>query len=111
MAIANTFTPAWGVHPGEILEEDFLKPLNISPYKLAQELHVAPPTVNQIVRKQAGISTEMAARLAKFFGTTEQFWLNLHDAYEVHEFKATNAKKLAAIRPLPMAAGVRMRKG
>lgn len=103
MAIANTFTPAWGVHPGEILEEEFLKPLNMTPYRLAQELHVAAPTVNQIVRGEAGISTEMAARLAKFFSTTEQFWLNLHAAYAVHEFKAHNAKKLAKIRPLAAA--------
>ena len=104
MPIANVYKPAWGVHPGEILKEEFLKPLNLTPNRLAKELHVTPPTVNQIVRKQAGISIEMAARLAKYFGTTEQFWLNLHDAFTVHEFKQKNAEKLEEIRPRAMAA-------
>jgi addiction module HigA family antidote len=60
--------------------------MNISAYGLSVELRVSPPTVNDIVREKRGITPEMAARLAKYFGTSEQFWLNLQDAFAVHHF-------------------------
>ncbi len=78
--------------------------MGISPYRLAMELRVSPPTVNEIVRERRGITPEMAARLAKYFGTSEQFWLNLQGAYAVHQFKATHAKDLRAIKPLAASA-------
>jgi addiction module HigA family antidote len=73
--------------PGEVLREEFLEPMGISAYRLAVELHVSPPTVNDIVREKRGITPEMAARLAKYFGTSEQFWLNLQDAFAVHQVR------------------------
>ena len=92
------------MHPGEILREEFLEPMNISAYKLLVELRVSPPTVNDIVREKRGITPEMATRLARYFGTSEQFWLNLQDAFAVHQVKEKYAKELKAIKPLAAAA-------
>ena len=78
--------------------------MGISAYRLSVELRVSPPTVNDIVREKRGITPEMAARLAKYFGTSEQFWLNLQDAFAVHQVKEKYAKELKAIKPLVAAA-------
>jgi addiction module HigA family antidote len=102
--IKNEGPAGWAVHPGEILREEFLEPMGISAYRLAVELHVSPPTVNDIVREKRGITPEMAARLAKYFGTSEQFWLNLQDAFAVHQVRRKYSKELKAIRPLATAA-------
>jgi addiction module HigA family antidote len=104
VSIKNEGPAGWAVHPGEILREEFLEPLDISSYRLAVELHVSPPTVNDIVREKRGITPEMAARLAKYFGTSEQFWLNLQDAFAVHQVRKKYSKELKAIKPLAAAA-------
>jgi len=104
MSIKNESQAGWAVHPGEILREEFLAPMAISAYRLAVELRVSPPTVNDIVREKRGITPEMAARLARYFGTSEQFWLNLQDAFAVHQVKRKYGKELKAIRPLAVAA-------
>ena len=105
MSIKNEGPAGWAVHPGEILREEFLEPMSISAYRLSVELRVSPPTINDIVREKRGITPEMAARLAKYFGTSEQFWLNLQDAFAVHQVKAKYAKELKAIKPRVAAAG------
>jgi antitoxin HigA-1 len=105
MSIKNENAAGWAVHPGEVLREEFLVPLNITPYRLSVELKVSAPTVNEIVREKRNITPDMAARLARFFGTSEQFWLNLQDAYSVHQFKKSHSKELREIRPFAMAAG------
>jgi addiction module HigA family antidote len=79
-------------------------PEKFSPYRLAIDLHVSAPTVNDIVREKRGITPEMAARLSKYFGTSEQFWLNLQDAFAIHEVKQKHSKELKAIKPLAMSA-------
>jgi addiction module HigA family antidote len=107
MSIKNESQAGWTVHPGEILREEFLEPMNISAYRLAMELHVSPPTVNDIVREKRGITPEMAARLARYFGTSEQFWLNLQDTFAVHHVKEKYSKELKAIKPVAAAAAVR----
>ena len=104
MSIKNENAAGWAVHPGEILREEFLEPMGISAYKLSVELRVSPPTVNDIVREKRGITPEMAARLAKYFGTSEQFWLNLQDAFAVHQVKQKYAQELKAIKPLAAAS-------
>jgi len=78
--------------------------MGISAYRLAVELRVSPPTVNDIVREKRGITPEMAARLARYFGTSEQFWLNLQDAFAVHQVKRKYFRELRAIKPLADAA-------
>ncbi len=71
------------VHPGEVLLEEFLRPLGLSQYRLAQELHVPPPRINEIVLGHRGISADTALRLARYFGTSERFWLNLQTRYDL----------------------------
>jgi addiction module HigA family antidote len=104
VSIKNEVQAGWAVHPGEILREEFLQPMSISPYRLAVELHVSAPTVNDIVREKRGITPEMAARLSKYFGTSEQFWLNLQDAFAIHKVKQKHSMELKAIKPLAMGA-------
>jgi len=70
-------------HPGETLLEDFLKPLGLSQYRLAQGLSVPPRRINEIVLGKRAISADTALRLARFFGTSERFWLNLQTAYDL----------------------------
>ncbi len=71
------------VHPGEILLEEFLSPLGVSQYRLAKETSVPPRRINEIVRGSRSISANTALRLARYFGTSEQFWLNLQARYDL----------------------------
>jgi addiction module HigA family antidote len=71
------------VHPGEILLEDFLKPLGLSQYRLAQALSVPARRINEIVHGKRAITADTALRLARFFGTSERFWLNLQAGYDL----------------------------
>lgn len=71
------------IHPGEILREEFLAPLGITQYRLAKETSVPPRRINEIVRGQRAISANTALRFARYFGTSEHFWLNLQARYEL----------------------------
>jgi addiction module HigA family antidote len=99
MSIARKKAPQWKVHPGEVLREEFLKPLGISAYELAKRLNVPAPRINDIVLERRGISADTALRLSRFLGTTEQFWLNLQDAYEVSRVIAEQGDEIARIEP------------
>jgi antitoxin HigA-1 len=99
MTIIRKGTPHWRVHPGEILREEFLKPMGLSVYELAKRLRVPAPRINDIVLKRRGVSADTAVRLARFFGTTEQFWLNLQAAYEISQVKAERAAEIELIEP------------
>lgn len=83
MSFARRGPAGFAVHPGEILKEEFLAPLSLSGYALAKALGVPAQSVNDIVLKKRGISAEMAVRLAKSFGTSAEFWMNLQSAYEI----------------------------
>jgi len=93
----------WTLHPGEILKEEFLVPNKLSGYALAKQIKVPPQTVNDIVLKKRGISADMAILLAKFFGTSDEFWMNLQSAYELSTARAANRNKLKTIHPLEAA--------
>src|SRR5258705_11386490 len=69
------------ITPGEILEEDFLKPLGLSQYRLARDISLPPRRINEIVKGQRAITADTALRLGRFFGTSAQFWLNLQSHY------------------------------
>ena len=71
------------IHPGEILLEEFLVPLGISQYRLAKDISVPPRRINEIARGQRSITADTALRLARFFRTTERFWLNLQTRYDL----------------------------
>jgi addiction module HigA family antidote len=78
--------------------------MGISSYALAKQLHVPAPRVNDIVLERRGISADTAVRLSRFFGTTEQFWLNLQAAYEISLVKAEHATEIEQIKPRAAAA-------
>jgi addiction module HigA family antidote len=71
------------IHPGEILLEEFLEPMGISQYRIAKDIGVPPRRINEIVHGNRAISADTALRLAKYFGTSERFWLNLQTRYEL----------------------------
>ena len=71
------------VHPGEILVEEFMKPLGITQYRLAKDMSVPAPRINEIVHGTRGISADTALRLARYFGMSERFWLNLQTQYDL----------------------------
>ncbi|WXL26987.1 HigA family addiction module antitoxin [Ectopseudomonas mendocina] len=71
------------IHPGEILREEYLEPLSITPAALARALHVSAPTVNEIVRERRGVTADMAIRLGRYFDTSAQFWMNLQRDYSL----------------------------
>jgi antitoxin HigA-1 len=99
MSTSRKSRPRWRVHPGEILREEFLKPLKMSSYELAKRLGVPVPRINDIVLERRGVSADTAVRLARFFGTSEQFWLNLQDAYEVSRVIAEQGAEIERIEP------------
>jgi addiction module HigA family antidote len=103
MAITRSGTAHWRVHPGEILREEFLKPFKLSAYAVAKAIRVPPPRVNDIVLEKRGITTDTAVRLAKFFGTSEQFWLSLQASYEINQVKRARREELDRIEPLSAA--------
>ena len=92
------------VHPGEILLEEFLKPLAVSQYKLAKEIGVPARRINEIVHGQRRISADTALRLARFFGTSERFWINLQARYDLETEKDRLGDALDEIRPLSAAS-------
>lgn len=71
------------VHPGEILLEEFLLPMGISQYRLAKDISVPPRRINEIVHGKRSITADTALRLSRFFGTTERFWLNLQNQFDL----------------------------
>jgi addiction module HigA family antidote len=101
------------VHPGEILHEEFLVPLGLSQYRLAKETSVPPRRINEIVRGERAVTADTALRLARYFGTSERFWLNLQARYdlEVEKDRLGNRLqrevKVRAVADMPAAASDR----
>lgn len=104
MTLVRRKGPAWTIHPGEILREEFLRPMEITGYRLAKSLAVKPQTVNDIILKKRGISADMAVRLARFFGTSPEFWMNLQSAYELAKARAQLSRTIEKIQPHQSAA-------
>jgi addiction module HigA family antidote len=75
------------IHPGEVLLEDFLRPMGLSQYRLAKGISVPPRRINEIVQRKRAISADTALRLARFFGTSERFWLNLQNRHDLEREK------------------------
>jgi addiction module HigA family antidote len=73
------------IHPGEVLLEEFLRPLDLSQNRLAREIHVPPRRINEIVLGKRSVTPDTALRLARYFGTSERFWLGLQMDYELEE--------------------------
>ncbi len=93
------------IHPGEILREEFLAPLGMSAHALAMALHVPAPRINDIVRERRSVTPDTALRLARFFDTTAQFWLNLQSSFELKQTERDVGRAIQQeVRPLAHAA-------
>ena len=101
MKIVATLPP---LHPGEMLREEFLKPMGLTPYKVARACGVPRTRIERIVREELGITADTALRLAKFFGTTVAFWMNLQTRYDIRMVERAIAVDLAAIQTFKRAA-------
>ena len=90
------------IHPGEILLEEFLEPMGVSQYRLAKDISVAPRRINEIVHGKRGITADTALRLARYFGTSERFWMNLQTRYDLEvekgRLKGRLAREVAILR-------------
>ncbi|MGH9524566.1 MAG: HigA family addiction module antitoxin [Terriglobales bacterium] len=86
----------FAIHPGEILREEFMKPMGLSSYRLAKELRLAIPRINEIVREERSVTADTALRLARYFGTSAQVWMNLQTEYDLRQAqkKATDVVKI-----------------
>lgn len=82
------------IHPGEILMEEFLKPMGISQYRLAKDISVPPRRINEIVHGKRGITADTALRLGRFFGMSPQFWLNLQTRHDLEVTEDSLANRL-----------------
>jgi addiction module HigA family antidote len=88
------------VHPGEILLEEFLKPMSISQYRLAESIRVPARRINEIVLEKRGITADTALRLSRFFGNSAQFWMNLQTRYELESARDLSAASIdREVRP------------
>ena len=83
------------IHPGDILLYDFLEPMGISQYRVAQDISVSARRINEIVHGTRRITADTALRLSRYFGTTERFWLNLQSRFDLEEQKDLLGNRLA----------------
>ena len=88
------------IHPGEILREEFLRPMEISQTRLANSIGVTPRRINEIVLGKRGITADTALRLAKVFGISVQFWMGLQDEYELREARSAIRDQLENMVPI-----------
>lgn len=86
------------IHPGEVLLEEFLKPLKISAYKLSKEILIPQGRISEIIHKKRRITADTALRLSKFLGTTAQFWMGLQDDFDLEEEKIKIENELNSIQ-------------
>lgn len=103
MTFKNGMRP---VHPGEVLRDEYLNPLGLSPNALAKALHLSPSRIGDIVLERRGVTADTAMRLARYFGGTAQFWLNLQSIYDLRtaELSAETKRAVRQIEPLERTA-------
>jgi len=92
------------IHPGEVLLKDFIEGFGITQNKVAVAIGVPPRRINEIVHGKRGTPADTAARLARYFGTTPQFWLNLQTTYELDRVEDLKGEQIAAIQPLKVVS-------
>ena len=100
MTTANTMPP---IHPGEVLMEEYLEPLGITQHRLAIAIGVPPRRINEIVHGKRRITADTALRMARYFGTSERFWMNLQGRYDLEVERDRLVDKLDEITPLKSA--------
>lgn len=87
------------IHPGEILQEEFLTPLNITAYRLSKDIGIAQTRVSEILKGNRRITADTALRLSYYFGNSPKFWLGLQDDYDLEEEKTNKQKEFETIKP------------
>ena len=90
------------IHPGEILQEEFLIPMKISAYKLSKSIGVQQTRISLIVKGERGITADTSMRLAKYFGTTPEFWMNLQREYDLRKVKSEIKEIIDKIVPVSL---------
>jgi addiction module HigA family antidote len=93
---------AYSIHPGEILRTEFMDPLVLTPYRLAKELRISAPRVNDLVRGKRGITADTALRLSRYFGNSAQFWIGLQSGHDL--WVASKGKSWNKVKPREQAA-------
>src|SRR5438270_13535554 len=88
------------IHPGEILSEEFLKPLEITAYRLSKSVRIPQTRISEIIKGNRRITADTALRLSKYFGTTVKFWMGLQDDFDLEEEKAANGPLFDAIQTI-----------
>lgn len=92
-------------HPGEMLEEEFLKPMEISHYKLAKDIGVPQSRISKIIKQERGVTADTALRLAQYFGMSAEFWINMQAGYELKLARIKLGKSISkAVHPFHKAA-------
>lgn len=92
------------IHPGEILREEFLLPMGLSAHALAMAIAVPAPRINDIVRERRAVTADTALRLARYFGTSAEYWMGLQTDYDLRRAEATAKEALARIQTMPVSA-------
>ena len=90
--------------PGEVLKEEFLDPMGITPYALAKKIFVDPPRIDAIIKGRRKITADTAIRLSRFFGTTPGFWLNMQSRYDLETLMVEKGEELGKIKQHHMAS-------
>ena len=98
--MAKKTNPLAAVHPGEVLREEFLVPLDMTPYALAAALRVPRTRIERLVREETALTADTALRLAKYFDTTPEFWLNLQARFEIETAHQDLDDDIVSIEPL-----------
>jgi antitoxin HigA-1 len=88
------------IHPGEILLEEFLIPMEISAYRLAKETYLPQTRISEIIKGNRGVSADTALRFSKYFGTSAKFWLGLQDDYDLESEQTQNEQLFDKIKPM-----------
>lgn len=92
------------IHPGEILEKDFLEPMGITAYRLSKSIGVQQTRISQIIKGKTSITADMATRLSKYFGTSAEVWMNLQSQFDIRKVKQKNSEILERILPVILSA-------
>ena len=90
------------IHPGEVLLEEFLKPLKVSAYRLSKETLIPQTRVSEIIKGRRRITADTALRFSKFFGNSTRFWLGLQDDYDIEEVESNKADEFESIKQLEL---------
>ena len=91
------------IHPGEVLNEEFLKPLEISAYRLSKDIHIPQTRISEIIKGRRRITADTALRLSKYFGTSLKFWLGLQDDFDIEEGQNLISQDLNNIKQINVA--------